>query len=190
MSAEQMMAQVVALTDELTALRGEIIQMKTAHATLHQSTVDSNNQSHQAFGEQGERIARVEKSIENMAKTTAGMPTTTDGKPKFLIEPKQVEVEKFSGSMADSRGKFLSWAERIKDRVTLFDDNILAAMASAEKHQRPITDTDSRSMGMTAYGNQQLQGFLKDKTEGEAHSIVRGHKEGLALESWIIVYSI
>ena len=42
--------------------------------------------------------------------------------PKPLIEPKQVEVKEFAGSMTDSRTKFLEWSEKIFDRVELFEE--------------------------------------------------------------------
>ena len=33
--------QIVAITDELNSIRGELVNIKQAHATLHQATTDA-----------------------------------------------------------------------------------------------------------------------------------------------------
>ena len=39
-------------------------------------------------------------------------------------------------------------------------------------------------MGVSSFWNQQLQGFLKDRTEGTANSIIRSNRTEIGLESW------
>ena len=64
---ESVRAQVTALTDELTALKGEIVQIKAAHATLHQSSVEANTIHNRSYAEQADRIVKMEKHIEDIA---------------------------------------------------------------------------------------------------------------------------
>ena len=126
-------AQITALTDEISTLRQEVIQIKAAHATLHQGAVDSNNQHHAAYGEQAQRIVKLEQHLEDLSRSPpASGGAFGSGKGKDLIEPKQVTVETFTGAFTDSRSKFLSWTERVKDRVGLFDPNLVQAMNATE----------------------------------------------------------
>ena len=177
-------AQVTAVTDELATLRAEIIQIKSAHATLHQGAVEAGAQSAKAFEDQAARIVRLEQGIGEMSRGTGAGQGGGFAKEKPLIEAKQVSVEVYSGSIADGRSKFLSWAERVKDRVTLFEPGMIQAMTDAENKTSPITMEESRSMGISDYGNRQLHGFLKDRTDGMAHSLVRNNKSEVGLESW------
>ena len=108
---EAMQGQVQAVIEELTAVKAEIIQLKASHANMHQSGVENNAQAAARYAEQAMKVADIEKKIEGI-----GGPTGVSNK-RSLIEPKQVAVEIFSGSIADSRSKFLEWGERIKDRA-------------------------------------------------------------------------
>ena len=53
---EAMMAQVTAVTDELAVLRSEIVQIKSAHANLHQASVEANTGANKRFGALERRI--------------------------------------------------------------------------------------------------------------------------------------
>ena len=66
------------------------------------------------------------------------------------MEAKQVQVEKFLGSMTDSRAKFLSWGERIRDKVELFDPMLGDAMLRAERHPDVITVEISAQWGISS----------------------------------------
>ena len=96
--------QVAAMVEEINLLKSEVVQTKTAHANLHQSTVDRNTDVLRRFSEITDRLHSLSTDAAN----------TTDGKgsrKKFLIEPKQVNVSEFAGAVNDSRSKFLLWAE-------------------------------------------------------------------------------
>ena len=103
---------------------------------------------------------------------------------KSLIEPKQVEVSQFAGSVADNRQTFLKWAEAFKDRVTLFDEKLAKTLTLVEQKTEPITKEMSISMGVTGLASRELNSFLKDKTKGTAEAIVRSNKSEVGLESW------
>ena len=166
-----MAAQVAALTDELQALKSEIIGVKAGHASMHQMMVESGTTNAQQFGAQADRIVALEKRIE----TTIGKGSI-DGKPKPLIEAKQIEVSAFAGSMSDDRSKFYLWTEKTRDRIALFDANLLRAMRQVEKLTSPITAEDVAKYGVSEYDNTQLQGFLKDRTTGTANNLIRSNK--------------
>ena len=114
------------------------------------------------------------------------MPTTKGGhdSQKPLIEPKQVVVSEFAGSMSDGRARFLEWCEKVHDRVALFEDNLVQAMTEAEKCDAEITGEQTTKMGVSPFASRQLHGFLKDKTSGTAAAVVRGNDGGQGLESW------
>ena len=171
---EQLSQQVTIVVSELEALKAEIISMKGAHASLHQSAVT-------AHAEQTAKVNSIQQKIDDIAKSAGG---SRDGFRKALIEPKNVSVEVFSGSVADSRAKFLSWGERVRDKADLMDAAMSEAMLKAEAATEPITLEASRGMGVDLVQSRELQGFLKDRTEGTAHSIVRGNKSAVGLESW------
>ena len=92
-----MQQQVQMMADELGSLKAEIIQLKAAHATMHQSTVDSNAQAATKFTEQAQRVMELSEKIERGSTTGSGFKTKT------LIEPKNIVVDIFSGSVADNR---------------------------------------------------------------------------------------
>ena len=63
------MAQIDVLTNELNALRNEIVQTKANHAQLHQASVDANATSTRTFLEYGARINTVEKKMAELGET-------------------------------------------------------------------------------------------------------------------------
>ena len=91
---ERVMQQVTTLTEELNQLKSEIVNAKAAHASLHQSSVEANNQYVARFND-------IEQRLESAVHGT----NTTNNK-KHLMEPKNVTVDVFSGSITDSRLKF------------------------------------------------------------------------------------
>ena len=106
--------QVIALTEELTVVKTELVNVKAAHANLHQQSSEANAANAKSFADQRSRFDAIE--------TQMGSGKTGHDKPKPLIEPKQVEVKEFAGSMTDSRARFLEWSEKVFDRVELFEE--------------------------------------------------------------------
>ena len=88
-----MAAQVAALTDELQTLKSEIIGVKAGHASLHQMMVESGTTQAQQYGAQADRIVALEKRIETTI--SKGSIDGIAGKPKPLIEAKQINVNVF-----------------------------------------------------------------------------------------------
>ena len=82
----------------------------------------------------------------------------------------------FAGSVADNRAKFLAWGERAKDRVALYDTDLIQAMQKVENRATAVSADDSRGMGITEAASKELQAFLKNHTEGTANSIVRSNR--------------
>ena len=103
---EAITQQIAIVTNELEALKAEIIGIKGAHASLHQTTVATTQQHEGVIGEQAAKVAGIQKKIDELSATAN---THKGGAHKSLIEPKNVTVEVFHGSVADSRAKFLSW---------------------------------------------------------------------------------
>ena len=102
------------MIEEINLLKSEVVQTKAAHASLHQSAVERNTDVLRRFSEIGDRLNAI----------TTDTANTNEGKgfrKKSLIEPKQVTVAVFAGSMTDSRAKFLEWSEKVMDRTGLFD---------------------------------------------------------------------
>ena len=56
--------QISVISDEMNQLKAEIIQVKSSHATLHQSSVDSNGQSARSFADVKSRFASLEMKID------------------------------------------------------------------------------------------------------------------------------
>ena len=75
---QAMQAQVQAVTEELGALKMEIINLKESHAGLHQSSVDSH--------------AQTSRTIEAIQARVAEIPSMATGKRPTLMEAKQVKV--------------------------------------------------------------------------------------------------
>ena len=182
---EALQGQMKLVSDELGALRAEIIQMKSAHAQLHQQSVDYSTNTAQNLSEAADRVGAIEKRMENIAKTAG---TTGGLGPKPLIEAKQVTVEKFGGSVADSRSKFLTWAEHIKDRTQLYNQAVVDAMDQAAQKDTVITEEVSDALVVGPQENRQLHGFLKDRTDNTANMLIRNNKGGLGLESWRLLW--
>ena len=103
------MAQINTLAEELNVLRAEVVQGKANHAALPQANVDANAAATRPFLEQGARTTTLERKV---AEVDAGDETSRGGtQTKPLIEPKQVNVPDFMGSMTDGRAKFLEREE-------------------------------------------------------------------------------
>ena len=81
---ERLQQQVAVVSEELAAIKSELINVKAAHAGLHQSSVESNTNTTRTLSEV---IARIE-GIEGKGPVYSGAPTR-----KALIEPKQMEVD-------------------------------------------------------------------------------------------------
>ena len=62
---ETLRAQIAAITDEIQVLKNEVVQTKSAHATLHQSAVDRNTDMLQRFNAIGDRINAVAAGVRN-----------------------------------------------------------------------------------------------------------------------------
>ena len=93
-------------------------------------------------------------------------------------------MAKSAGAVSDSRSKFLTWAETVKDRAGLFDENLVDAMNAVEASKEPITKERSAELKIMPEVSKELHGFLKDRCSGTAESIVRSNKTGVGLESW------
>ena len=103
-------SQVTVLTEELSTLKTELINVKSAHATLHQSSVEAHTQ-HTA------QMAEMEQRLESVSKASGGAAK------KSLMEPKNITITTFNGAITDARSKFLTWEETVRDKVCLFDEN-------------------------------------------------------------------
>ena len=180
---ELLRQQVQAIHDELQTVRGELVNMKAAHATLHQSATDTGT----SVRSQEARLQQLDQQLQEIA-TDTGTTTTTHGtntnNKHMLIEAKQVSVDKFSGNLTDSRGKFIQWTERLKDKAALYSDKMVEAMNAVAQSEVSITMEKSEELGLKPFDNLQLQGFLKDRTDATAHALVRGNRTGVALESY------
>ena len=63
---ENMMAQINAVTQELEVVKNELIAMKGAHATLHQSTVESSAQVATKYSEYATRLVSLESKLDGL----------------------------------------------------------------------------------------------------------------------------
>ena len=166
-----MMDQIRLVTEELAVLKEEVVSAKAAHASLHQNTVQAN---------QGyiERFNNIENRINGIGNTAIGT------KPKNLIEPKQITVGEFAGSVTDNRARFLEWAEKVRDRIELWGTRIAQVMGQIQRKKEPISAEESKELGLSELESTELHSFLKEHTKGTAASIVRANKPGVGLESW------
>ena len=71
---EAMNRQITAIAEDLAVLRNEIVQVKSAHAALHQGTVEASAGTAQTFETQLNRIKRIEKDVEDLTKSGGGNP--------------------------------------------------------------------------------------------------------------------
>ena len=131
-------AQIGVLTDELNTLKAEIVQVKGSHAALHQTSVES-------FGEARSKIEGLETQL-NAVKADAKDLGYKDSGRKPLIKPEQIKVDEFAGSMTDGRARFLEWCEQIKDRVALFQNDMVKALDEAEKKDKIEVDKELASV--------------------------------------------
>ena len=175
---EVLKRQIDAITDELNTVRGELITIKQAHASLHQETADARG----TVTNQADRLEKVEQQLRSMGDEVRS-PTPASTK-KSLIEAKQVDVAQFSGTLTDDRSKFLAWTERVKDRANLYNENMEEAMNKVAHRLEPVTKELTLELGLSPHDSAQLQGFLKDRTSGCANAIVRDNKGALGLESY------
>ena len=178
------MAQITTLSEELTLVKAEIVNVKSSHATMHQQSVDKNVMDGARFAEAATKINELTERIDQVsadARNPFAPSTATHAKP--LLEPKQVQVDVFAGAVVDSRAKFLEWCEKVHDRVALTDPAIVEAMTKAENEDEPISSTRSGTLGVNTAYSKQLHGFLKNWTSGTAASIVRNNTGGIGLES-------
>ena len=185
---EAVTAQVRALTEELGILKAELVQVKSVHANLHQQAVEAGAQNRSMFADQAGRIEAATKRIDEIASGAEEIGGKGAFHPKPLIEAKQVEVTTFAGAVTDDRTKFLDWVEKAKDRIGLYDLNLVTALEAVEGQPLPITAERSAELGVKDRANKEIQGFLKVHTSGTASALVRGNKSGIALESWRLLY--
>ena len=177
-----MAQQVRLITDELTLLKAEIVNVKASHAGLHQTTVESGSQTSRTLESINAKVQKLEDQLPSMAGAGAG-------KRLSLIEPKQMTVDEFAGGVTDARNKFIEWSEKVRDRVQLFDPGLAEEMKRIERTSTIITKQMSEDKGVTAQSNRELQAFLKDKTSGIAGAIVRGNKDAIGLETWRLLWA-
>ena len=126
----QMQEQIRVLTTELELLKQEIVGVKAAHAAMHQSSVDAGAASQRLAAEQSSRIGVIEGKFAGLERDAGTIGTSSFGKSRPLIEPKQISVEVFAGALNDTRGKFLDWCEKIKDRSLLYSKSLGEALQS------------------------------------------------------------
>ena len=67
--------QITAIAEDLAVLRNEIVQVKSAHAALHQGTVEAGAGTAQSFETQLNRIKRIEKDVND---SLAGLHISPD----------------------------------------------------------------------------------------------------------------
>ena len=63
---EQLSQQVTIVVNELEALKAEIITIKGAHASLHQSAVTTHQQHEQNIGEQAAKVLSIQQKIDEL----------------------------------------------------------------------------------------------------------------------------
>ena len=134
--------QIQALIEEVGTLKNEIVNLKQSHAGLHQSAVESSGSVSRSF-------ADIQNKFENLERKVTELPGP-GGKRLSLIEPKQINVDEYSGGISDARGKFLEWAEKVHDRVQLFSQSTSDAMKSVERTKEPVSQEMSERKGVSA----------------------------------------
>ena len=60
---EAMAAQMRAMSDEIAMLKNEVIQAKSAHAALHQESVQSHGATNRTLSEHARRLGLMEDKI-------------------------------------------------------------------------------------------------------------------------------
>ena len=99
---EQLRAQMQILADEMNSLKAEIVNVKSAHASLHQSTVDSGAQSANKYSEYAARLVGIETKLDSLGLEAGTFADKGFGgpKPPALMKPEQVKVGIFHGGIA------------------------------------------------------------------------------------------
>ena len=136
---EALAGQIRSLTEEVSSLRNEIVNIKAAHASLHQASTDSHTATQGVLTDHGIRIGGIEGKITGL---------TGGGKQKSLIDIKNVVVGKFAGSLTDGRAKYLEWCEQVRDRCDLYDRSLAKAFAEVANKSEEITEEESRKLGV------------------------------------------
>ena len=142
---EAMNQQVRVVSEELAAVKQEIINLKAMHAGLYQSGVESNQGTTRSIAEIAARIEELEGKS----------PTTAGDNRKPLIEPKQISVDVFSGGPSENRSKFMEWAEKSKDRIMLYDPDLVEIMGQTERSTKVIDHEASVRMGVSKQANKE-----------------------------------
>ncbi len=87
---EQLQGHLAVVVEESNAVRAEIVSVKSAHAKLHQTTVELNQNHARNLAEQVERLNSMGQALTDLKKN--GAVADPDGKRLKLIEPKHVEL--------------------------------------------------------------------------------------------------
>ena len=91
-------------------------------------------------------------------------------------------MDKFADSFTDGRAKYLEWCEKVKDRCELFDITLARALIEVAGKGPLVSAEDFLKMGIIEQTNAELQGFLREHSQGTAVSIVRDNMGGMGLE--------
>ena len=150
--------QLQVLADEMNTLKNELVGIKAAHANMHQASIDAGQASNARFVEVGNRLSGIESKIGDLGFDATGFSGKHGVKP--LMKPEQVKVGTFQGGVTDSRAKFLEWNEQVKDRVRLYDVELVKHMTEVEMRTTPVTAADSESIGVPKRASDELHGFL------------------------------
>ena len=168
---EALVAQVRSLKEEMETITNEIVKASTdAHSTTTRTLTDH-----------GIRIGGIEGKLADVTKKAESF--TGSGKQKSLIDIKNIVVGQFAGSLTDGRAKYLEWCEKVRDRCELYDRSLTKALAEVAGKAEEVTEEESRKLGVDSQASAELQGFLKEHTQGTAASIVRNNIKGVGLES-------
>ena len=114
--------QLQVLADELNMVKNELVGMKSDHSALHNVAVETDRTMRTKL----EQMETIVKQVQANAGTGMGSAS------KPLIEPKQIVVPEFAGSITDGRSKYLEWAERARDRVCLYNPVLAKQMEKVE----------------------------------------------------------
>ena len=89
------------LADEMNTIKSELVNMKSAHATLHQAAVDSGAQAATKYTEYTARLLGIETKLDSLGQEAGGFVGKGFGGPKPLLKPEQVKVGIFQGGIAE-----------------------------------------------------------------------------------------
>ena len=134
---EALAGQSRSLSEDISSIRNEIVNIKASHANLHQASVEANAGSTTALTDHGIRLGAMEGKVAELARRAETV--IGGGKPKSLIEAKNITVEKFAGSLTDGRAKYLEWCEKVKDRCELYNFTLAKALIEDAGKTEPMT---------------------------------------------------